>query len=77
VDLDRSLAKYPGAFLTVRGTGDFLPQHDDEFLRIAPGRPSQKVVIDGADHIFHAFQPELGHATQAVSLTVKWFVRTL
>lgn len=77
VDLDKSLAKYRGAFLTVRGTKDFLPQHDDEFLRIAPGLPAQKVLIDGADHIFHAFEPALGHATQAVSVTVKWFGWTL
>ncbi len=76
-DLDKSLAKYPGAFLTIRGTKDILPQHDDEFLRIAPGMPCQKMTIEGADHIFNVFQPELGYATQAVSMTVTWFERTL
>ena len=77
IDLDKSLAKYPGAFLTVRGTKDFLPQRDDELLRIAPGMPCQKVVLEGADHIFNAFQPELGHAAQAVGMTVTWFEGTL
>jgi len=76
-DLDKSLARYPGAFLTIRGTKDFLPQHDDEFLRIAPGMPCQKMVIEGADHIFNVFQPELGYAAQAMGMTVTWFDRTL
>ncbi len=77
VDLDKSLAKYPGAFLTVRGTKDFLPQHDEAFLQIAPGEPREKLVIVGADHIFNVFQPELGHAKRAVEATVDWFQRTL
>lgn len=77
VDLDKSLPKYPGAFLTVRGTKDFLPQHDEAFLQLAPGEPKEKLVIEGADHIFNVFQPELGHATRAVEATVEWFGRTL
>lgn len=77
VDLDKSLAKYPGAFLTVRGTKDFLPQHDEAFLQIAPGEPREKLVIEGADHIFNVFQPELGHARRAVEATVAWFENTL
>lgn len=77
IDLDKSLAKYPGAFLTVRGTKDFLPQHDEAFLQLAPGEPREKLVIEGADHIFNVFQPELGHATRAVGATVDWFGRTL
>ena len=77
VDLDKSLPKYPGAFLTVRGTRDFLPQHDEVFLQIATGEPREKLIIEGADHIFNVFQPELGHATRAVGATVDWFGRTL
>lgn len=34
VNIDSSLAKYPGAFLSVRGSEDFLPQHEAEFMKI-------------------------------------------
>ena len=88
IDHDKALAKYPGAFLSVRGSDDMLPQHEAEFMKIASGRragakpeakigPAEAVVIAGADHIFHVFQPELGLAARALEVTVAWFVRTL
>lgn len=99
VDLDKSLPKYPGAFLTVRGSEDFLatrvlrkPTISDEgravagevridsdqaLLLAATGSPKEQVRIEGADHIFNVFQPELGHAKRAVEATVDWFERTL
>lgn len=77
IDHDKSLAKYPGAFLSVRGSDDMLPQHEAEFLKIAKGSPAEAVLIGGADHIFHVFQPELGQAARALDVTVAWFVRTL
>lgn len=77
IDLDKSLAKYPGTFLSVRGSEDFLPLHEAEFMKIAQGRPAEAVLIGGADHIFHVFQPELGQAARALEVTVAWFVRTL
>ncbi|WP_439638628.1 alpha/beta hydrolase family protein [Nevskia sp.] len=76
-DIDRALAKYPGAFLTVRGSQDHLPQHDAEFLRIAPGQPAEAVLIGGADHIFRVFDPGAPLARRAQDVTVAWFVRTL
>ena len=77
VDLDRSLAQYPGAFLSVRASDDFLPQHEAEFMKIAPGRPAEAVIIAGADHIFHVFDGEKGQSARVIELTVAWFMRTL
>jgi dienelactone hydrolase len=77
INLDQSLAKYPGALLSVRGSLDFLPQHDAELLKLAPGHPTEAVLIGGANHIFDVFQPELGHAQRAITVTAEWLERTL
>ncbi|HWA86137.1 MAG TPA: alpha/beta hydrolase [Opitutus sp.] len=77
IDVDRSLAKYPGAFLSVRGAEDFLPPHEAEFMKIARGRPAEAVIIAGASHIFNVFDPKSDAATRAVDVTVAWFERTL
>ncbi len=77
VDLNRSLAKYPGAFLSVRGTADFLPIAESDFLKIVKGQTAEALLIGGASHIFDMFQPETGHAARAQAYTLDWFVRTL
>ena len=77
VELDVELGRFPGAFLSVRGSGDFLPQHEAEFMKRAKGKPAEAVVVGGADHIFNVFQPELGHARRVIEVTVAWFERTL
>ncbi|MEP7311728.1 MAG: alpha/beta hydrolase [Pseudomonadota bacterium] len=77
IDLDKSLAKYPGAFLSVRGAEDYLPAHEVEFLRIAKGRPAEAVTIGGADHIFKVFDAGAAQSQRAIEVTVDWFVRTL
>ena len=53
VDVDRSLAEYPGAFLSVRGSLDHLTANEAEVLNLAPGRPKETAIIGGASHIFN------------------------
>jgi pimeloyl-ACP methyl ester carboxylesterase len=77
VDLDQSLSKYPGAFLTIRGSGDFLPQRDAQMLKLAPGKPTEAALIGGADHIFNVFAPDGSAAQRVMDLTANWLARTL
>lgn len=77
IDLDRSLAKYPGAFLTIRGSNDFLAQHDAEMVKIAPGKPAEAALLGAADHTFNIFQPGASQPARLIELTMGWFERTL
>lgn len=79
VDLDRSLQKYPGAFLSVRGSEDHLAQYERQFMKNRAGQAAQaeSLLISGASHVFDVFAPEKTHADRAVSATVEWFLRTL
>lgn len=77
IDLNRSIAKYPGALLAVRGTLDFVPNGDPDLMRAAPGEPRESVLIGGANHIFDVLDPAKSHADRAVAVTVDWISRTL
>jgi pimeloyl-ACP methyl ester carboxylesterase len=77
VDLDRLLAKYPGAFLSVRGTQDYLPAHESEFLRVVPGRPAEALLIGGADHMLNGLESGSKETASAIAATVAWMNRTL
>jgi uncharacterized protein len=77
IDLDRSLAKYPGAFLSIRGTNDFLPQYEAQYLKIVRGKPAEAVLIAGADHMFNTLDPKATEAVQAQDVTLSWLKRTL
>lgn len=77
VDLDQSLAKYPGAFLTIRGSRDFLPQRDAQLLEIAPGQHKEAALIGGADHIFNVVDPGSEAPQRVIDLTDAWLARSL
>jgi pimeloyl-ACP methyl ester carboxylesterase len=77
VDLDQSLARYPGAFLTIRGSKDFLPQRDAQLLSIAPGKLKEAALIGDADHVFNVFQPGSEAPQRVLDLTAAWLARSL
>lgn len=77
VDLDQSLARYPGAFLTIRGSKDFLPQRDAQLLNIAPGKIKEAALIGDADHVFNVFQPGSEAPQRVLDLTAAWLARSL
>jgi len=77
VDLNALLTRYPGALLSVRGSDDYLPPQEREYLQHAKGNPREALIIGGADHIFHAFEPARGLAARASAATVTWFEQTL
>ncbi len=76
-DTNKALAAYHGAFLALRGTNDFLPPRETEFLRSVAGRPAEAVTIAGADHIFNVFDPKSHVAERGVDLTLEWLQKTL
>jgi pimeloyl-ACP methyl ester carboxylesterase len=77
VDLDQSLARYPGAFLTIRGSKDFLPQRDAQLLKIAPGKSKEAALIGDADHVFNVFEPGSEAPQRVLDLTAAWLARSL
>ncbi len=77
IDLNRSIAKYPGALLLLRGTMDFIPNGDPEVMKLSKSEPREAVLIGGADHIFNVFDPAKGYATRAMAVTRDWLERTL
>jgi uncharacterized protein len=71
------LPHYPGAFLGIRGTDDFLPLHEPEWMKILPGGPKAYHVLGGADHIFQVLEPEKSQGDTVVQITSDWFIKTL
>ena len=77
VDVDASLARYPGAFLSLRGSLDHFTANESDFLNRPSGLPRESVILGGASHIFNVFEPETGHPARVLGLTSDWLQRTL
>ncbi|MGJ3241493.1 MAG: alpha/beta hydrolase [Opitutales bacterium] len=71
------LSAYTGALLSIRGTGDFVPRHEDAILAAASASPAEFRIIDGADHIFQAFDPDSTYDDRVIDATEDWLEDTL
>lgn len=71
------LPNYSGAFLGIRGTDDFLPLHEPEWMKVLPGSPNAYYVLGDADHIFNVLDPENSQGATVVKITTDWFLETL
>jgi uncharacterized protein len=75
--VEEDLRRYTGAFLSIRGTEDYLPAREAEFLKAVQGQPREAVSIGGADHVFNVFQPGSPIPDRVLTLTVDWLKRVL
>ncbi len=75
--VEKDLRRYNGAFLSIRGTEDYLPAREPEFLNAVQGQPREAVSIGGADHIFNVFQPGSPIPDRVLTLTADWLKRVL
>ena len=73
----RGLPQYRGALLSLRGSEDSVPQHDPEILKQAGGKRLEYRILQGADHIFNAFDPTKDYVDRIIKQTAVWFEQTL
>ncbi len=76
-DVMKSLENYPGAFLSIAGTEDFSAPYVPKFASVAKGRPSEGILLSGADHIFGVLGEDQTTAENVMKKTLKWFQQTL
>jgi len=78
VSASEKLARYPGAYLTIRGDRDYLPSHDRKWLNIVPTSEKAFQLIGGADHIFNVLErPKPDYGDRVIRSSADWFERTL
>ena len=73
----RGLPRYRGALLSLRGSEDSVPQHDPKILKRAGGARLEYRILQGADHIFNAFDPTKRYGDRIIKQTTSWFEQTL
>lgn len=76
-DILGDLARYPGAFLTITGGDDYYAMYSEPMRNLAGGDDVQALVISGADHIYHVFDPDASSVDRVIEVTTARFVDTL
>jgi pimeloyl-ACP methyl ester carboxylesterase len=71
------LGNYTGALLSIRGSKDHVPLHGPSILAAANGTVEEYRVIQGADHIFNVFDPEVNYAERLIKQTTNWLIETM
>jgi len=78
VEVSDELALYQGSLLAIRGTEDFLPMEDPEWLSLTPAADKAFLLLGGADHIFNVLaEPRTDHGQRVIAATADWLERTL
>ena len=76
-DLMGPLKAYKGALLSIRGSDDFLKRYEDQFIAAASGWREEFIILGGANHIFHTFDPESAYDERVIAVTLLWLTETL
>lgn len=76
-DVLSGLKEYRGALLSIRGSEDYLPRHEDTIMAAASGIREEFRIIGGADHIFQTLDPNSVYDEIAIDATTDWLVDTL
>ncbi|MCZ6674932.1 MAG: alpha/beta fold hydrolase, partial [Verrucomicrobia bacterium] len=76
-DLLGPLKAYEGALFSIRGTDDFLNRYEDQFVEAASGWREEFLILSGADHVFHTYNPESEYDERVIAATLLWLRETL
>lgn len=76
-DLNASMGKYPGAYLSIAGSKDFSAAYPEGFAKLAKGAEKEVVIVPDGDHIFGVFGPDQKMADGVISKTAEWFAGAL
>jgi len=78
VQVGGALARYQGSLLSIRGSEDFLPRQDPQWLAACPSTDKAFLLLGGADHTFNVLdEPRPGYGQRVIDATVAWLARTL
>lgn len=76
-DVMAALVRWSGPFMTITGGDDYYAKYSQPMLDTAAGEDKKALVIEGADHIYHVFEPETSSAGKVIEATAERFAETL